>query len=329
MNLYTLKDLKKIYNGKAVLDISRLVFQPEKIYCLLGPNGSGKTTLLNILAFLLPPSQGSMTFNGDSIVFTERCLFRNRRKAVYVNQSPVMFSASVYKNVAFGPKMRKLTRNEMDQRVDSSLDLVRMRDFIHEDARHLSGGETQRVAIARALACNPDVLLLDEPTANVDVENQAVIENILRDLNSRRISIIFSTHSLIQSAQLAHENIVLYRGKLQENIDANIFYGRIINQSGKTYLELSDKVLIPVETRKSGMVRAVAGRISLADSFAELSGSVVKGRLLKLISEKDTLHAVADIGVPVHMTVSVEIIKKLNITPGDDVYINISDITIL
>jgi tungstate transport system ATP-binding protein len=99
-----------------------------------------------------------------------------------------------------------------------------MRDFGHARAHKLSSGETQRVSIARALACFPEVILLDEPTANVDVENQIAIERIIREINrTKSISVVFTTHNMIQASRLADETVFLYEGKVARSIYENIF----------------------------------------------------------------------------------------------------------
>jgi tungstate transport system ATP-binding protein len=110
-----------------------------------------------------------------------------------VDQYPILFTSTVFKNIEFGLKIRKLPAKKREKRIEEVLDMVGMRSFMHSRAHTLSGGETQRVAIARALAVSPQVLLCDEPTSNVDTENQATIINILKQINEQEgITIIFT-----------------------------------------------------------------------------------------------------------------------------------------
>lgn len=204
--LYSVRNLKKIYNGRAVLDLERLSLEKGKVYGLLGPNGSGKTTLLHILSFLTSPSAGTVFYEDKPVSFAENLLQPLRREVVLVDQHPILFSTSVYKNIEFGLKIRKIPKQERKKIIEASLDMVGMREFMSADNHHLSGGETQRVAIARALACSPKVMLFDEPTSSVDVSSQIAIENIIRNLHTEKgISIIFSTHDLLWASKLADE----------------------------------------------------------------------------------------------------------------------------
>ncbi|MGD9033249.1 MAG: ABC transporter ATP-binding protein, partial [Desulfobacteraceae bacterium] len=170
--LYELYNLRKIYDGRPVLDLENLSLEKGKVLGLLGPNGAGKTTLLQILGFLLDPSAGDLRFENKSVDFAGASLMALRRRVVLVQQQPILFTSTVSKNVEFPLKIRDIPKERRNRVVEELLDLVGMGAFRAARAHKLSGGETQRVAMARALACSPEVILLDEPTANVDVENQ-------------------------------------------------------------------------------------------------------------------------------------------------------------
>lgn len=213
--LYHLSGLKKYYDGRTILDIDSLAIEEKKIYALLGPNGAGKTTLLNILSFLEAPSSGQVRYRSREILFSENNLQALRKEVVMVDQHPILFSTTVYKNVEFGLNVRKIPKNKRIRIIEETLDLVGMRDFIQAPAHRLSGGETQRVALARALAVSPSVLLCDEPTSSVDVENQKIIIQILKEINAQKnISILFTTHDKSQASSLAHHMLHLDSGRL-------------------------------------------------------------------------------------------------------------------
>ena len=222
MTVYNILDLTKVYGTRTVLDISALEMQQGSIYALLGLNGAGKTTLLNILGFLEPPTNGNVYYHSTMVRFSEAFLQPLRKSVVIVDQHPILFTTTVHKNLEFGLKIRQIPNKEREHIIAETLDLVGMRHLAQAPAHQLSGGETQRVAIARALAVNPEVLLCDEPTSSVDVENQVAIINILRQINDlKKITIVFTTHDRYQVASLAHHILFLNHGRLAANAGEN------------------------------------------------------------------------------------------------------------
>ena len=213
--LYALSKITRKYGSRTVLDIPLMEIEQGVIYALLGPNGAGKTTLLNILGFLEAPTSGTIHYLSTRVIFSETYLQRLRREVVMITQNPILFTGTVYKNVEFGLKIRRIPQKKRKIIIEETLDLVGMSDFVQAQAHRLSGGETQRVALARALAVSPEVLLCDEPTSNLDVENQAAIINTLKQINEqRKITIMFTTHYMYQVSSLAHHTFFLDHGKL-------------------------------------------------------------------------------------------------------------------
>ncbi|MDH3348256.1 MAG: ATP-binding cassette domain-containing protein [Desulfobulbaceae bacterium] len=222
--IYNISHLTKKYRKRVVLDIKELTLKRGRIHALLGPNGSGKTTLLNLLAFLDTPTSGTISFLGKNIERTESALVALRRKVVLVDQYPIFFSRSVYHNLEFGLKIRKIPKPTRKKRILQALELVGMTTFSKSRAHTLSGGETKRAALARALVLQPEVLLCDEPFANVDTENQEHIFKILQEINgNQKISIIFSSHDRPKAELLAHETLYLNNGSLADNRLNNVF----------------------------------------------------------------------------------------------------------
>jgi tungstate transport system ATP-binding protein len=213
--IYNISQLTKVYGTRTVLDIPLLKIEKGWIYALLGSNGAGKTTLLNILGFLEIPTNGNIIFRSNKVQFTESSLHPLRKTVVIVDQHPILFTTTVYKNLEFGLKIRQIPKKERELIIKEALELVGMRHLAAAPAHRLSGGETQRVAIARALAVNPQVLLCDEPTSSVDAENQVAIINILRQINEfKKITILFTTHDRLQVSSLAHHTLFLKDGRL-------------------------------------------------------------------------------------------------------------------
>jgi tungstate transport system ATP-binding protein len=227
--LYHLSQLRKTYHGRTVLDIPFLEIEGGRIYALMGPNGAGKTTLLNILGFLDAPGSGSVRFCSHPVQFTAPALQALRKAVIMVDQHPILFTTTVYKNLEFGLKVRKIAKRDRARTIAESLEMVGMQDFAQAPAHRLSGGETQRVALARAFAVAPKVLLCDEPTANVDEENQAIILRILKQINEqKKITILFTTHDRAQAAALAQQTVFLNRGKITTHApESNLYHSPI------------------------------------------------------------------------------------------------------
>ncbi|MFQ5854925.1 MAG: phosphate ABC transporter ATP-binding protein [Anaerolineae bacterium] len=211
--IYHLNDVTKSYNGRCVLHIDHLDVYPGEILGVIGPSGAGKSTLLRLLDFLELPTAGTITFgsyptNGSTPLAA-------RRRVTTVFQRPVLLSRSVTDNVAYGLRIRG--QNHVRPSVQSVLERVSLTDLAKAPACTLSGGEAQRVALARALVIEPEVLLLDEPTANLDPMNVKIIETIIRDINEQQgTTIVLVTHNIFQARRLAHRVAFLLDGELIE-----------------------------------------------------------------------------------------------------------------
>ena len=193
--VYEISELTKVFDNRTVLDISSLTIERERIYAMLGPNGSGKTTLLNILGFLDPPTTGNILYCERPVNFAEAYLHNLRKTVVVVDQQPILFTTTVYKNLEFGLKIRKIPNKRRKHIIEEALDLVGMRAFAEARAHKLSGGETQRVAIARAIAVLPEVLLCDEPTSQLDADNVKAIMEVFKSIKENFNSlIVIATH---------------------------------------------------------------------------------------------------------------------------------------
>ncbi len=215
--LYKLRDIRVRRGGRNILDIHSLDIQAGKVYSLLGPNGAGKSTLLNVLAFLLRPDTGSITCGETLVEYSAKAYHALRQQVVLVDQYPILFTGPVWKNIDFALKIRKFSKEERHKKIADVLQQVGMTEFAKSAAHTLSGGETKRIALARALAIEPKVLLCDEPTANVDAENQERILEILNYCNTTlKSSLLVATHHLSQAQRLANHTIILQDGVVVE-----------------------------------------------------------------------------------------------------------------
>ncbi len=213
--LLDLQSIQKRYGNKLALDLEHLSLRSGRLYLLTGSNGSGKTTLLHILALLSQPDGGRMTFAGETVAWTDQALTRLRKQTTLLHQSPYLFSGNVFKNLAFGLKLRGIHGALQKQAVAEALALVGLEGFEKRKAQELSGGEAQRVALARALALKPKLLLLDEPLANVDRKSASMIENLIATLPERGTTVVMSTHDPQLPERLAGEQIQLVNGRLK------------------------------------------------------------------------------------------------------------------
>lgn len=322
--LFELKKLSKVYDGRTVLDINKLNLEKGIVHGLLGPNGAGKTTLLEILSFISKPTAGELKYNSRIIDSNIGSLNSLRREVVLVPQIPVMFTTTVFKNVEYGLKIRGIPKAEREKTVYEMLEMVGMKDFAHAKAYKLSGGETQRAAIARALACSPRVIFFDEPTANVDRENQAAIENIIRDINAMKgISVIMTTHNMFQATKLAHNIIFLAEGRLDDGAVDNLYNGNVVERNGEQFCFIHERVMIPIRTGRIGKVRiAIDSRKMLINPPGENNGhGEIEGRLAQLTGEGSCVRVLADCGIPLSIILGDDEFRKLQVTIGDEVRI--------
>lgn len=221
--VYQIRRLMKEYNGRRVLDIDLLDVRRGEVLGLVGPSGSGKSTLLRLLNFLEPPSAGEIRFLSSPFGAGNEIPLALRRNVTTVFQRPMLLDRSVWDNVTYGLKLRGL--NHFEQAVQCVLEEVGLAQLAHSRARTLSGGEAQRVALARAMVLEPAVLLLDEPTANLDPYNVGLIESIVRRLNQEHgTTLILVTHNIFQARRLADRVVFLLDGKIVETASTEEFF---------------------------------------------------------------------------------------------------------
>lgn len=206
-----IKEAIKTYGDKPVLQFNiesqPFFFETGKIHGIIGPNGSGKTTLMKIIAGLTKLSQGDILYDGTTLnqqILTEM---------TFSNHTPVLFSRSVYENIAYPLKIRKFEKEHIHTIVSHLIEEFELSDIQNQNAKHLSGGESQKTALARALSFSPKLLLLDEPTANIDPKSIMLIESALKKRNREDgLTIIIITHNLSQAFRLCSHLTFLNQG---------------------------------------------------------------------------------------------------------------------
>ena len=221
-----LKTVTKMFDSTVALDNVDLKVEEGEILALLGPNGSGKSTLLKILALLENPTRGEVYFHNVKISNQNR--ERTRMETTMVFQKATLFNTTVYNNIAYGLKIRKVPKNEIQERVNMALKLVRLEGFQKKYAKKLSGGEQQRVALARALILNTKLLLLDEPTANLDPKNASIIEEIITSINrEHKTTIVIATHNMFQAKRFPHRIALMENGRIGEIGEPAEIFGKL------------------------------------------------------------------------------------------------------
>lgn len=204
--------------GTTILDRLDLTIAPGAPTLVLGPNGSGKTSLLRLCMGLVAPSAGCVSWGGRSDAGAQR-------RAILF-QKPVMLRRSAAANVAYGLRQAGCPRALRAKRTEELLDRVGLLPLASRPARRLSGGEQQRLALARALAREPEILLLDEPTASLDPAATRFVEEIIVTAAQSGTKIVMASHDLGQVRRLAGEVLFLVRGRLCEHCDAADFLDR-------------------------------------------------------------------------------------------------------
>lgn len=221
--VFELRNIRKTYASRTVLRIDQLLIYLGEVLALVGPSGAGKSTLLRLLNFLEPPSDGSLSFNGNLISTANKMPRADRRRVTTVFQRPLLLNRSVRANVAFGLRLRGA--HSPDPAVDQALAQVGLLPLANQQARKLSGGEAQRVALARAMVIKPEVLLLDEPTANLDPYNTGLIEKTITQINiEEHTTVVLVTHNIFQARRLAQRVGLMLAGELVEIAPVERFF---------------------------------------------------------------------------------------------------------
>ncbi len=217
------------FDGTDVLEDVTLSVEQGEIVAIIGPSGTGKTTLLRLLGLFHSPDSGDVTVGGTNVwnqPGSERLATRRRLGMVF--QEPNLFDASVRRNVHYGLQIRRGWRDrlrrvvsrfrtdETDPAVVEALDIVGLDSAEDQQVDSLSGGEAQRVAFARALAYDPDFLLLDEPTSELDPRNTAVLEDAMETARSDDRGVAIATHDMNQAERIANRVAVMLGGELIE-----------------------------------------------------------------------------------------------------------------
>ena len=209
----------KTYDGIQAVNGVSLNIEKEERVVILGPSGCGKTTLLRMLAGFIHPDKGRLTIDGLTVANNGKCLIEpeNRQVGMVFQDLALWPHMSVYGNLEFGLRAKKITKDERNKRIDGILEKVQMTQFKNAFPGDLSGGQQQRIALARALVMQPKILLMDEPLSNLDLDlNLLLRKEILRLQEDLGITMLYVTHDRDEAFSLATRIVVMGGGKIQK-----------------------------------------------------------------------------------------------------------------
>jgi molybdopterin-binding protein len=337
-----LKNVTKTYYNKTVVNSVNLQIHEGEILALLGPNGSGKSTILKILAFIENPTSGEVIFQSNEVNYknTEK----ERMQSTLVFQKTTVFSTSVYNNIAYGLKVRKVPQSTRDEEIKRALKLVKLEGFEKRNAKKLSGGEQQRVAIARALVLKTKLLLLDEPTANLDPKNAGILEEVIDRVNrENKVTIVMATHNMFQAKTVPHRIALMDEGKISEvgapaevfsklsrNLASfaaidNTFVGEAkITSKGTTIVNLGNNVQVEVADQKEGKVSIFVNPqdIILCQQAVKSSArNVLEGKIAEIIDLDSLVKLKVDVGKVFLVQITKRSFNELALNIGAEVCI--------
>jgi tungstate transport system ATP-binding protein len=271
-----ISNLSRRIGDRTILDSVNLEIRNGEIFTLIGPSGSGKTTLLRLLDLLDRPTTGAIYFDGIITDRPETVRLMVRRRMAMVFQKPAVLNSTVTENVAAGLKFRGIEREEIARQVSSTLELVGLSHLAGRRAVTLSGGEIQRLAIARAVVTRPDVLFLDEPTANLDPANVEMVEELILRINRKfHTTILLSTHDMIQGQRLAHRIGVIIDGHLVQTGDLNTIFYHPANRAIASFVGIEPVRGGIIESCEKGLATIMVGAVKIQAVSSEPPGSKV------------------------------------------------------
>jgi len=313
------------------LRVHELNVAAGEILSIVGPNGSGKSTLLEVMSFLNRPDEGRILLDGTDMWEAGTSLTA-RRQIPLLLQRTVLFSGSVLKNVMFGLHARGLPAAEARRRSLDALELTGLQHLAQRRQNELSGGEKRRVALARVLALDSQAIVLDEPTAGLDRESEAVMEELIKTVNRERgTTIVMASHNYRQAIALSTRRVTLIQGKLIPHPVDNLFAGVLRQKQGVfefaakrdwTFAFASEHVT--VDSWLGADVRRGPCLVSLsAEGFTVLAGTptdqpVGEGVVEGIRQDEDAcrLRIRLDSGPLLHITISLDQYRRPGIALG-------------
>ena len=345
MALIETTNLGQRYDRRDVLKGIDLKIERSEVFAVIGPTGTGKTTLLRLLDLLDVPFSGRIYFDGVDVTGSRHERLKARRRMAFVQQKPIVFTMSVYNNVSCGLKWRHERSEIIHRKVERALGLVGMADYKNRNARTLSGGETQRVAIARALVTEPEVMLLDEPTANLDPVSISKVEEVLAHIiQERKTTMVMATHDMPQGQRLADRIGVMIDGEILQVGTPNEIFSLPQNRTLAEFVGI-ENILTGVVVEKDDNLAIVAvdgGTIQVVSEYAvgdrvdalirpeditftlskhtSSARNVFQGKITRLTTVGPLARIEVDCGFPLLGVLTKRSAQELELAVGSEVY---------
>lgn len=330
---------------RALDDVSFSIDAGE-MFSIIGPNGAGKTTALRVIAGLLKPTEGNVMFHDVPISDVNR--HDLRKQAPMVFQKPTLFNTTLFKNVAYGLRIRGISEEQVKRTVNETLELIQMKELQDRLARNLSGGEQRRASLAMAIALDTEMLLVDEPTAYLDNESAEIVEGTLKRLNADRgTTIVMVTHNFLQAEVLANRAAILQHGRItrvgtvseifrseleglmKEEYKTNMFSGLarangdVTQERRLVSIELENGVMVEAVGKREGNVTVYIPPQDIIVSKEEVLSSArnsLRGKVVQISAHESTALLTIDVGVNLLVQITRTSQKSLNIDLGDEVF---------
>ena len=338
-----LRNLTKSYRKTRVLERLNIDFLSGSAHVIIGPNGAGKTTLLRLIGLLEKPSAGELFFDCAAVSgLRESQRMVLRRRIGFVFQTPLLFRGTVRQNAVYGLKLRR--RAVFRERVEEAMEQVGLRSKLDLDALSLSGGEKQRLQLARVMLLDPELYLLDEPTANLDpLSARRIEETILRLLQAGK-TVILTTHNLIQARRVGNRFYYLGDGRLLQEGTAmdifhfpssleiaefssaeNIIYGDIRDIAGSRCLVAEGQMIQPMSDAPLGPAAGIIRPEDILISKEPLASSA-RNSIAGTIRSIERLGIILAVKVrcgelPLTSFITPNSLEALDLKPGDRVYL--------
>jgi tungstate transport system ATP-binding protein len=337
------RNISKSFDGKVVLKDISLIIEKPGVYALVGPNGSGKTTLMRMLALLEKADSGILKYKvrdseGYATLNTTPGI---RRKMALIHNPAVMFSGSVEYNIAYGLKVRRTAGKIIRKRAQQVLEHLSLSGFEKRQARSLSAGEIQRVALARALVIEPEIIFLDEPTANLDPISAKLIEQTILTLARRGKKVILATHNLWQVERIANwvwflnDGVISISGTAQDVLHKGdqAFWGKFLGRDNLFAGEIGkmgNRKLFKVGVTEFEVVTGLEGQAMASLNPTEIilstqklvssARNVLEGVVTEAVSEGGLYKVTLDIGLLLDVAITKASWDEMGLQKGSKVY---------
>jgi molybdopterin-binding protein len=324
---------KKFDKIEALRDVSFEIERGE-VFAILGPNGSGKSTLMRILASLEEPSSGELLLDGASTDW--------RRRVTLVFQRTVILRGSVHDNVAYGLRQRDSSKEEIDEKVVKALRLMGLEYLAARRAKSLSGGERQRLSIARAIVLETDLLLLDEPTVNLDPESLEIVKRFIMSQRDRPEStIVIATHDIAKVRELSDRVLLLSEGKMVEigatqdlminqssemarfTRTENVFTGNSTILKGVSHIDVDGAMIVGAfSAQGETSIRVRPEDIIVSRSVMSSSArNNLLGKIVGVEEHNSIIRLKVDAGVDFNIQITRRSLEEMRLNVGQEVYL--------